>query len=84
MEDAGAEAKVLYAAEIHVNDCLADSSCWFEDPGLCIQEDGMQEVYSEIEKADIMVLAMPVYIPIPGVMQNFLNRLCPIIAPDLV
>ena len=83
MEEAGGETKLLYAAEIDINDCLADFSCWFEDPGVCIQEDGMQEVYSEIKKADILVLAIPVYIPVPGVMQNLLNRLCPIIAPEL-
>jgi multimeric flavodoxin WrbA len=83
MEGAGATTKVLYAAEIDINDCLADFNCWFENPGECIQKDGMQELYPEIRKADILVLAIPVYIPVPAVMQKFLNRLCPIIAPEL-
>ncbi|MBU7004843.1 MAG: flavodoxin family protein, partial [Theionarchaea archaeon] len=51
MEGAGAVTKVLYAAEIDINDCLADFSCWYESPGECIQKDGMKELYPEIREA---------------------------------
>jgi len=83
MEDAGASVELLYAADIEARDCLADFNCWFKNPGECIQKDGMQEVYPKIREADVLVLAMPVYIPIPGCMANFLNRMCPIIEPEL-
>jgi len=43
----------------------------------------MQSVYPKLRKADILVLATPVYIPLPGEMQNFINRLCPFIEPIL-
>jgi len=36
-----------------------------------------------LRESDILVLATPVYIPLPGAMQNFINRLCPFIEPSL-
>jgi hypothetical protein len=43
----------------------------------------MQSVYPKLRTADVLVLATPVYIPLPGEMQNFVNRLCPLIEPIL-
>ncbi len=43
----------------------------------------MQLLYPKLRKAEILVLATPVYIPLPGGMQNIINRLCPIIDPIL-
>ena len=83
MEGAGGSVELLYAADIKVRDCAADFNCWFVEPGVCIQKDGMQEVYPKIRGADILVLAIPVYIPVPGCMQNLLNRMCPLMEPML-
>jgi multimeric flavodoxin WrbA len=44
----------------------------------------MQMLYPKLREADILVLATPVYIPLPGEMQNLINRLCPLIEPILV
>lgn len=43
----------------------------------------MQPIYPRLKEADILVLAAPVYIPMPGDMQNFINRLCPLLDPAL-
>jgi multimeric flavodoxin WrbA len=43
----------------------------------------MQQLYPKLKEADILVLATPVYIPLPGDMQNLINRLCPLIVPLL-
>jgi multimeric flavodoxin WrbA len=43
----------------------------------------MQMLYPKLREADILVLATPVYIPLPGEMQNLINRLCPLIEPIL-
>lgn len=43
----------------------------------------MQLLYPKLREADILILATPVYIPLPGEMQNFINRLCPLIEPFL-
>jgi len=50
---------------------------------VCIHRDGMDEVYPKLRSADILVLGTPVYSPLPGRMQDFLNRLCPLLEPIL-
>jgi multimeric flavodoxin WrbA len=44
----------------------------------------MQALYPRLKAADILVLATPVYVPLPGEMQNFMNRLVPLIDPYLI
>ncbi len=83
MREAGASTKVLYVSEIKPNPCLGDMHCWYRKPGQCHQRDGMQDVYPVLKEADIIVLATPVYIPLPGEMQNFINRMCPLFRPHL-
>lgn len=83
MKEAGAFVELFYAQRLKVKDCAADFDCWWEKPGECIIQDDMQTLYPKMREADILVLATPVYIPLPGVMQNFLNRLCPLMEPQL-
>jgi multimeric flavodoxin WrbA len=43
----------------------------------------MEKLYPKLREADILVLAIPVYLRLPGEMQNLLNRLMPIVEPIL-
>jgi len=43
----------------------------------------MQLIYPKLRASDILVLATPVYVPLPREMQDFLNRLMPLIQPLL-
>jgi len=43
----------------------------------------MQSLYPRLRKTDILVLATPVYVPLPGEMQNLINRLVPLMDPSL-
>jgi multimeric flavodoxin WrbA len=43
----------------------------------------MDSIYPTLREAEVLVLATPVYVPLPGIMQNFLNRLCPLMEPRL-
>ena len=43
----------------------------------------MQKIYPKLRESEILVLATPVYIPLPGDMQNVINRLCPLLEPRL-
>ena len=52
-------------------------------PGECHIQDDMQLIYPKLREAEFLVLATPVYIPLPGEMQNIINRLCPLIQPLL-
>ncbi|MBA7545640.1 hypothetical protein ES705_38009 [subsurface metagenome] len=84
MTDAGAEVKLFYARRLKIKPCTCGQMyCWYEKPGECCIQDDMQLLYPQLREADILVLATPVYIPLPGEMQNFINRLCPLIDPTL-
>lgn len=85
MADHGAEIETLYASQFHLKPCACGMLyCWEEVPGECCIKDEMQMLYPKIKMAEILILATPVYIPLPGDMQNFINRLCPLIDPVLV
>jgi len=43
----------------------------------------MQALYPKLRNANLLVLATPIYIPLPGELQNFINRLTPLLEPDI-
>jgi hypothetical protein len=83
MKDAGAEVELFYAKRLNVMPCTGEFHCWYDEPGKCYIDDQMQIIYPKLREAQVLVLATPVYIPLPGEMQNFINRLCPLIEPIL-
>jgi len=83
MEQAGAQVDLLYSKQLNVTPCSGDFSCWYENSGECYINDSMQQVYPKLKEADILVLGIPVYLPIPSQMQKFLNRLMPLMNPVL-
>jgi multimeric flavodoxin WrbA len=84
MMDAGSDVELFYASRLKVKPCACgEMYCWHERPGECCIKDDMQVLYPKLAEADTLVLATPVYIPLPGEMQNVVNRLCPLIKPLL-
>ena len=83
MKDAGAEVEVFYTKNLKPKPCTGEMKCWWETPGECYIKDNMQTVYPKVREADILILATPVYIPLPGEMQIVINRLCPLAKPLL-
>jgi len=84
MMDAGSEVELFYARRLKVKPCTCgEMYCWYKKAGECFIKDDMQLLYPKLREADILILATPVYIPLPGEMQNFINRLCPLIEPIL-
>lgn len=83
MKDADAITETIYAKRYKIRPCLGDFQCWFEKVGQCIQKDDMEELYPKFREADVLVLAIPIYFPLPGEIQNMLNRLMPLIEPIL-
>jgi multimeric flavodoxin WrbA len=83
MTDAGADVELFYASRLDVEPCTGEFHCWYEKPGECYIKDDMELLYPKLREAEILVLATPVYIPLPGEMQNVINRLCPLIEPML-
>ncbi len=85
MIEAEADVEVYFASEMKVKPCTCSKMyCWYDEPGVCCIKDEMQDLYPRLAAANILILATPVYIPLPGDMQNMVNRLCPLIDPKLV
>jgi multimeric flavodoxin WrbA len=84
MMEAGAEVELLYASRLKVKPCgCGVMYCWNDGDGACCIQDDMQLLYPKLKAADILILATPVYVPLPGDMQNVVNRLMPLIDPKL-
>jgi multimeric flavodoxin WrbA len=84
MTDAGSRVELFYSSRLKVKPCSCGRMyCWSEMPGECCIKDKMELLYPRLKEADVLVLATPVYIPLPGDMQNIINRLCPLIDPAL-
>lgn len=82
--EAGVKVELFYASRLKVKPCACSAmQCWYQTPGECCIQDAMQELYPQLREADLLVLATPVYIPLPGAMQNVINRLCPLVEPHL-
>ena len=47
--------------DYHINPCMGCNSCFKRDDLSCIQKDDMQTVYDKLAKADMLVVASPVY-----------------------
>jgi len=86
MGAAGAEVELVYASRLQIKPCACGHMvCWNRTPGKCCVDDDMKLLYPRLKEAQIVVLATPVYIPLPGEMANLINRLCPLLDPgDLV
>lgn len=83
MESAGAAVELFYARRLNIKPCEGTFYCWMKRPGECYINDDMQTLYPKLREADILVLATPVFVPLPSEMQNLLNRLIPFINPVL-
>jgi len=82
--DAGAKVELFYTGRLKIRPCVcSEMQCWYGNPGECTIQDDMKMLYPKLREADLLVLATPVYIPLPGDVQNLINRLCPLIYPYL-
>lgn len=83
VERGGDEVEIFSVKDLSISACTGELHCWSKDPGKCYIQDEMQALYPVLEQAQTLLLATPVYIPLPGEMQNLLNRLCPLLEPRL-
>jgi multimeric flavodoxin WrbA len=84
MMGAGSQVELFYASRLKVKPCACGTLyCWTQMPGECCIKDEMQLLYPKLKEAEVLVLATPVYIPLPGAMQDIINRLCPLLDPVL-
>ena len=57
-----------------IGDCRGCAICQ-QNGGKCVQDDDMNEIYDEMHKADVIVLACPVYFYTwPSLMKRMIDR----------
>ena len=59
-KESGHEVTVRKLSRLKVGPCLACEYCFTHD-GVCVQNDDMNEILLDVHKADMLVLASPIY-----------------------
>jgi multimeric flavodoxin WrbA len=59
-EAVGCEVEKIFVCDKKVNGCLGCFACQ-KNSGVCVQKDGMGEIYAKMIEASAIVLAAPVY-----------------------
>ena len=54
-------ATVIDIRKKNIKGCLACEYCHTKGNGVCVQKDDMQEVYSRLAEAEMLVIASPIY-----------------------
>lgn len=52
---------IVSVTDYKINPCIGCNSCFTREGHECFQQDDMQEIYRKLKKADIVVIASPVY-----------------------
>jgi multimeric flavodoxin WrbA len=85
MQYGGCSVELFFASKLKVLPCECGAlRCWRVTPGECIYQDNMRLLIPELKISEILVIATPIYSPLPGDMQNILNRMVPLLKPELV
>lgn len=75
-KESGHEITVVPVCQRKIAGCLACEYCHTKGDRACIQKDDMQEIYPILDKADMIVLASPVYYhSFTGQLQCAINRI---------
>ncbi len=76
-EEAGHSVTFVNVADKSISGCRGCKNCW-KGGRFCAQQDDMDEVYPLYQKADVLVLASPIYFSGPtGQFKCFLDRTHP-------
>jgi multimeric flavodoxin WrbA len=61
LEAAGHEWDVYDICKMNIHGCLACEYCHTKGNGQCIQKDDMQNIYQQLQEAEMLVIASPIY-----------------------
>lgn len=82
METAGAEVELINAKKFNINCCTGCCKCSVLTPGKCQFEDEMSSILSKLKKANLWVLAAPLYFDgFPSQIKNIIDRTFPLADP---
>ena len=74
--ESGHEVNLISVCQKNIGGCLACEYCHTRGNGRCIQQDDMQQIYPLLDRAEMIVLASPVYYhSFTGQLQCAINRI---------
>lgn len=74
--ESGHEVNLISVCQKNIGGCLACEYCHTRGNGRCIQQDDMQQIYPILDRAEMIVLASPVYYhSFTGQLQCAINRI---------
>lgn len=83
MTSSGCEVEIVNLAKKNIRQCKGCLYCWHDNVGMCFFKDDMERLISQMLKADIIILATPIYFNnITTDMKLFLERLMPLQRKD--
>jgi hypothetical protein len=74
--------RIFYPHLMNISYCRGCYTCWFKTPGVCAIADDMTEIRGETDKADLIILASPVYVDgFSAQTKVVLDRIIPMFDP---
>lgn len=75
--EAGNQAEKINLQDMKINFCLGCMDCQ-SNGGVCVQKDDMAEILDKMVKADVLVMATPVYFyNMDAQLKALIDRTCP-------
>lgn len=69
------EVEVVSVNDYKINACVGCNSCFAREGNECFQKDQMAEIYAKMSKADMLVIASPVYFyGVSAQLKNIIDR----------
>ena len=87
-EQAGHEVTIVDVCRKNIHGCFACEYCHGKGNGECIQKDDMQDIYRQLQSANMLVLASPIYYhgisgQLKCTIDRFYSALYPTAPPSL-
>jgi len=77
-----AQSHIFYPYKMKIAPCAGCSACWFKTPGVCAIDDDMAKINEQLQEADLIILATPIYhMCMNAQMKTVLDRTLSIFNP---
>lgn len=85
MLKAGIEILEINVCKLKISPCIACLNCMHQNPGVCIQKDEMEKIYSELKQSDVLIFGSPVYLDgITAQLKAVIDRMVCCMQPFLI
>ena len=87
LSESGKEIAVTrhFVANMNIHDCTGCYACWNRTPGKCAIRDDMEQILSDMRKADVIVYATPLYhFGMTAALKRVFERTLPLSKPYMV